>query len=160
MPQGITPIGVLNRVRSETPWLFQTIEHINATLTNIDVSHDQLSLDGKGDRNGESEAGDIHPQLFPGITALLLLSDLKWLTIDRPYCPEIPAVVEYHRGHVYFQQLQVLHIKNGHSNTLQHLRPYLLLPKLKSLIMHTLREYIPSSRLNGHTGTGNPSWSM
>jgi hypothetical protein len=152
MPQEITPMEILNRVKSEAPWLFQTVTHLNASLTNIDVSHNGFLLsqndDRNDDRNDGSEAGEARPQWFPGIIGLLLFSNLKCLTIDCIYCPEIPAIIDKHRGDVYFQQLQVLHIKRASSDTLRDLMPFLLLPKLKSLIMDALDGYIRSENGN------------
>jgi hypothetical protein len=150
IPQEITPMEILNRVKSEEPWLFQTVAHINASLTNIGISHDRFLLsqndDRNDDRNDDSGSWRSPPTMASRyrIIGLLLFSNLKWLTIDCVYCPEIPAIIDKHRGDVYFQQLQVLQIKRAHSDTLKDLMPFLLLPKLKSLIMDSLQGYIRS----------------
>jgi hypothetical protein len=147
-PLSVTLISVLDRIKSEAPWLFQTVEHIIETLThmniNVNKDMDQVWHDYNDDHN---KLYCPYPRFFPGVTGLLLLPNLKRLFIKHMrYLPEIPAIVEHDRGQLYFQRLEVLHLKDFGvtSNTLLHVRPYLLLPKLKSLIMHSLRKYVHS----------------
>jgi hypothetical protein len=153
----LTPKGVLGKIGSEATWLHNQMKCIYENLRGVDFDDVPSSLEPLDELNANesvkphnlNNSNELLPSEFYRVVLLLLSSNIQSLIFKhypllRPYddTPSISAIIHHSQGQRYFQQLRQIHIHNDFTCTFIDITPFLLLPRLKTLIADKLEDNV------------------